>query len=63
MSVVERCAMQECLKEVAEEPIQSEFNSALGRYEKREVTLLLSLQVSKKLCRTSKFRTLVYTQV
>ena len=41
VSKVNRCALQERLKEVAEEPVQSEVISvtALGTYEKREVTL------------------------
>ena len=50
--MVERCALQERPKEVVEELVQGKvraFNSALGRCKKRKVTLLLSLQVNKKL--------------
>ena len=53
MSVVEKCAMQECLRKEAEEPVQSEVMNVIalweGTNEKKEVILLLSLQVDKNL--------------
>ena len=53
---VERCAaLQERLKEAAEELVRDEVMRALGRYEKREATILLSLQVEMDTGPKSKF--------